>query len=47
MRQRATWREVTSIPDLVLGICDGTYPVEIRLGNNVIAKSAVQVIALK
>ena len=25
----------------------GTYPVEIRLGNNVIAKSAVQVIALK
>jgi len=25
----------------------GTYPVEIRLGNNVIAKSAVQVVALK
>jgi large subunit ribosomal protein L9 len=25
----------------------GTYPVEIRLGNNVIAKSSVQVIALK
>ncbi|GAC1576729.1 MAG: 50S ribosomal protein L9 [Candidatus Elarobacter sp.] len=25
----------------------GTYPVEIRLGNNIIAKSAVQVVALK
>jgi large subunit ribosomal protein L9 len=25
----------------------GTYPVEIRLGNNVIAKSSVQVVALK
>ena len=25
----------------------GTYPVEIRLGNNVLAKSAVQVVALK
>jgi large subunit ribosomal protein L9 len=25
----------------------GTYPVEIRLGNNVIAKSVVQVVALK
>jgi large subunit ribosomal protein L9 len=25
----------------------GTYPIEIRLGNNVIAKSAVQVVALK
>ena len=25
----------------------GTYPVEIRLGNNVVAKSAVQVVALK
>ncbi len=25
----------------------GTYPVEIRLGNSVIAKSAVQVVALK
>jgi large subunit ribosomal protein L9 len=25
----------------------GTYPVEIRLGNNIIAKSSVQVVALK
>ena len=25
----------------------GTYPVEIRLGNNILAKSAVQVVALK
>jgi large subunit ribosomal protein L9 len=25
----------------------GTYPVEIRLGNNVLAKSAIQVVALK
>jgi large subunit ribosomal protein L9 len=25
----------------------GTYPVEIRLGNNIVAKSAVQVVALK
>jgi large subunit ribosomal protein L9 len=25
----------------------GTYPIEIRLGNNIIAKSAVQVVALK
>ena len=25
----------------------GTYPVEIRSGNNIIAKSAVQVVALK
>ena len=25
----------------------GTYPIEIRLGNNVVAKSAVQVVALK
>jgi large subunit ribosomal protein L9 len=25
----------------------GTYPVEIRLGNNVIAKSSIQVVALK
>ena len=25
----------------------GTYPVEIRLGNNVVAKSAIQVVALK
>ncbi len=25
----------------------GTYPVEIRLGNNIVAKSSVQVVALK
>lgn len=25
----------------------GTYPIEIRLGNNIVAKSAVQVVALK
>jgi large subunit ribosomal protein L9 len=25
----------------------GTYPIEVRLGNNIIAKSAVQVVALK
>ena len=25
----------------------GTYPVEIRLGNNIVAKSTVQVVALK
>ena len=25
----------------------GTYPVEIRLGNNVVAKTAIQVVALK
>ena len=25
----------------------GTYPVEIRLGNNIVAKSAIQVVALK
>lgn len=25
----------------------GTYPLEIRLGNNIVAKSAVQVVALK
>jgi large subunit ribosomal protein L9 len=25
----------------------GTYPIEVRLGNNIVAKSAVQVVALK
>jgi large subunit ribosomal protein L9 len=38
-------RHKIELPAWIMAL--GTYPIEVRLGNNIVAKSAVQVVALK